>query len=72
MVVHQPGDWFAETLQGLIDQDYPGLQFLFLLTGEATDPGNQPARDLIDTMVPDAVVRYVGGTRATRLPATPS
>ena len=61
MVVHQPGDWFAETLQGLIDQDYPGLQFLFLLTGEATDPGNQPARDLIDTMVPDAVVRYVGG-----------
>ncbi|NBU38025.1 MAG: glycosyltransferase family 2 protein, partial [Actinobacteria bacterium] len=61
MVVHQPGDWFVETLQGLIDQDYPGLQFLFLLTGEATDPGNQPARDLIDTMVPDAVVRYVGG-----------
>ena len=61
MVVHQPGDWFAETLQGLVDQDYPGLQFLFLLTGEATEPGNQPARDLIDTMVPDAVVRYVGG-----------
>jgi len=61
MVVHQPGDWFSETLQGLVDQDYPGLQFLFLLTGDATDPGNQPARDLIDTMVPDAVVRYVGG-----------
>ncbi len=61
MVVHQPGEWFAETLQGLIDQDYPGLQLLFLLTGEATDPGNQPARDLIDTMVPDAVIRHVGG-----------
>ena len=61
MVVHQPGDWFAETLQGLLDQDYPGLQFLFLLTGEAGDPGNQAARDLIDTMVPDAVVRHVGG-----------
>ena len=61
MVVHQPGDWFAETLQGLADQDYPGLQYLFLLTGEAADPGNQPARDLIDTMIPDAVVRHVGG-----------
>ena len=61
MVVHQPGDWFAETLQGLIDQDYPGLQYLFLLTGEAGDPGNQPARDLIDTMIPDAVVRHAGG-----------
>lgn len=61
MVVHQPGDWFADALQGLAGQDYPALQYLFLLTGSPTDPANQPARDLIETMVPGAVVRHVGG-----------
>lgn len=61
MVVHQPGDWFVETLRGLAEQDYPGLQYLFLLTGEAGDPAGQPARDAIETHVPGAVVRHTGG-----------
>ena len=61
MVVHQPGEWFADTLAGLAAQDYPALQHLFLLTGSPTDPENQPARDLIETMVPGAVVRHTGG-----------
>jgi GT2 family glycosyltransferase len=35
MVVHQPGDWFDETLEALAEQDYPNLRTLFLVT--ATD-----------------------------------
>ena len=61
MVVHQPGEWFADALQGLAGQDYPALQHLFLLTGDPNDPENQPARDLIETIVPGAVVRHIGG-----------
>ena len=32
MVVHEPGDWFDETLGALAAQDYPNLRSLFLLT----------------------------------------
>ena len=32
MVVHEPGDWFDETLRSLAAQDYPSLRYLFLLT----------------------------------------
>jgi GT2 family glycosyltransferase len=32
MVVHEPGDWFDETLRSLAAQDYPSLRHLFLLT----------------------------------------
>jgi GT2 family glycosyltransferase len=32
VVVHEPGDWFEETLDALADQDYPNLRFLFLDT----------------------------------------
>ncbi|MFM7263481.1 MAG: glycosyltransferase family 2 protein, partial [Acidimicrobiales bacterium] len=60
MVVHEPGDWFAETLVALAGQDYPGLQTLFLLNGTPDDPTTQHARDLIATHVPGAVVRHTG------------
>jgi len=60
MVVHEPGDWFAETLAALAGQDYPGLQTLFLLNGTPDDPATQRAHDLIDTHVPGAVVRHTG------------
>ena len=60
MVVHEPGDWFAETLAALAGQDYPGLQTLFLLNGTPDDPAAQQARDLIATHVPGAVVRHTG------------
>jgi GT2 family glycosyltransferase len=61
MVVHEPGEWFAETVAALASQDYPALQFLFLLSGEPSAPANGPARDLIETSLPDAVIRYTGG-----------
>ena len=32
VVVHEPGDWFDETLDAFAQQDYPNLRFLFLLT----------------------------------------
>lgn len=61
MVVHEPGDWLQESLQGVVDQDYPALQLLVLVTGDETDPGAGPVRDLISTCAPDAVVRFLGG-----------
>ena len=61
MVVHEPGDWFAETVMALASQDYPAMQYLFLLSGEPAGPANGPARDLIETSLPDAVIRYTGG-----------
>ena len=59
-MVHEPGDWFAETLHALAGQDYPALQHLFLLNGTPDDPRLQPARDLIATVLPDAAVRHTG------------
>jgi GT2 family glycosyltransferase len=32
MVVHQPGEWFEETLEAVAAQDYPNFRLLFLLT----------------------------------------
>ncbi|MHC5028770.1 MAG: hypothetical protein ACYTGR_18630, partial [Planctomycetota bacterium] len=32
MVVHEPGDWFDDTLASLAEQDYPNLRTLFLVT----------------------------------------
>ena len=37
MVVHEPGDWFDETLRSLAAQDYPNLRTLFLLTPAPAD-----------------------------------
>ncbi|MFM2077144.1 MAG: hypothetical protein RJA49_1034 [Actinomycetota bacterium] len=56
MVVHQPGDWFDEVLDGLARQDYTNLKLLFLVVGEADD---LPA--LIRDRVPNAFVRAVAG-----------
>jgi GT2 family glycosyltransferase len=61
MVVHEPGDWFADTVAALAAQDYPAVQYLFLLTGEPASPAGQPARDLIETALPAAVIRHTGG-----------
>ena len=57
MVVHDPGDWFAETLASLASQDYPDVRLVALLTaatGSATS-------ELIRQTFPAAVVRTVEG-----------
>ena len=62
VVVHEPGDWFEETLEACAEQDYPNLRFLFLVAESATDVG--PAFGQMETAIqawiPDAFVRSVG------------
>lgn len=57
MVVHEPGDWFDETLHAMAAQDYPNLRHLFLLTPE-TDADEVEAH--IRAVLPDAFVRRLG------------
>lgn len=55
-VVHEPGRWFDEVLDGLAAQDYPNLRRLFLVVGDVRDV---PAR--VKARIPDAFVRRVEG-----------
>lgn len=61
MVVHEPGDWLTESLQGIVAQDYDALQLLVLVTGNEADPRSGEIRDLIATVAPQAVVRSLEG-----------
>jgi GT2 family glycosyltransferase len=56
VVVHQPGPWFDETLDGLAEQDYPNLRCLFLVAGE---PADVPTR--VRARVRGAFVRAAQG-----------
>lgn len=60
MVIHEAGDWLAESLRGLADQDYAGLQTLLLLSGTSETPGARATLDLVESIVPTAVVRFLG------------
>ena len=55
-VVHEPGPWFDEVLDGLAEQDFTNLKHLFLVT---SDPGDIPAR--IRDRVPNSFVRAASG-----------
>ncbi len=61
MVVHEPGDWLVESLRGLADQDYESLQILVLVSGTSENPGARDVLDTIQSTVPHAVVRFLGG-----------
>ena len=66
MVVHDPGDWFDETLQALAVQDYPNFRTLFLLSPAPSDEiAETTAR--IRRVIPGAFVREAqlaaGGAR---------
>lgn len=61
VVAHDPGDWFAESLRGLAEQDYASLQTLILVTGREDDPVSLAVQDTISTYLPTAVVRFLGG-----------
>lgn len=58
MVVHDPGDWFDETLQSLADQDYPNLRTLFLVTAR-DDADVEQVTTRIRAVLPGAFVRPV-------------
>lgn len=61
VVVHEPGDWLADSLGALASQDYPALQHLILVTGSESDPGRRPILDAIQTHLPTGLVRFLGG-----------
>jgi GT2 family glycosyltransferase len=56
MVVHEPGDWFDETLRSLAAQDYPSLRSLFLLTPDSDAELNETTTR-IRRILPSAFVR---------------
>ncbi|MSZ97121.1 MAG: glycosyltransferase, partial [Actinobacteria bacterium] len=60
MVVHEPGDWLAESLQGLAMQDYANLQSLVLITGDEGHELSGEISDRVATDLPSAVVRFLG------------
>lgn len=57
MVVHEPGDWFAETLTSLAAQEYPDVRVVAFLT--STTPAL--VEDHIRRQHPTAIVRHVEG-----------
>lgn len=64
VVVHEPGEWFDETLESLARQDYPNLNTLFLVTGAVDGAGAGGGDDLparIRAVLPEAFVRLVEG-----------
>ena len=60
MVVHEPGDWFDETLDSLAAQDYPNLRTLFLVP-DADDDEHDALTARIRGVIPTAFVRSVVG-----------
>ncbi len=59
MVVHEPGDWFEETLDAFGAQDYTNLRALFLLT-TADEAEADEISDRIRAVLPTAFVRTIG------------
>lgn len=60
MVVHEPGDWFDETLRALADQDYPNFRSLFLVTARSDDELDEVS-SRIRGVLPGAFVRAAPG-----------
>lgn len=61
MVVHEPGDWFDETLASLAAQDYANFRTLFLITAtDEEDVADVTAR--IRAVIPNAFIRNLPGS----------
>jgi GT2 family glycosyltransferase len=62
MVVHEPGNWFDETLTALASQDYSNFRMLFLVTpgpdAPTTDAAFTEITDRIRAVIPGAFVRH--------------
>jgi GT2 family glycosyltransferase len=61
VVVHQPGDWFDETLAALAAQDYPNVRHLFITTAATSQASTEPVTERIRRFLPGAFVRGVEG-----------
>ena len=60
MVVHEPGEWFDETLSSLAAQDYANFRTLFLLS-ETDDDRSGELTQRIRRTVPTAFIRPLAG-----------
>jgi GT2 family glycosyltransferase len=63
VVVHEPGEWFDDTLEAFARQDYPNLRTLFLVVsdGASDDGGDAETIDQrIQRRLPGSFVRSVG------------
>ena len=59
--MHQPGDWFEDTLAALAAQDYPNLRMLFLVVaGPEGGVGFAEIDERIRQHLPESFVREVG------------
>lgn len=55
MVVRQPGEWFAETLRCIAQQDYPNLRHVFFVAD--TDEDFEQTAQTVLNVLPNAFVR---------------
>jgi GT2 family glycosyltransferase len=55
VVTHEPGEWFASTLEALAEQDYPDLRVIVVDCGSALDPSER-----VRQILPDAAVYRLG------------
>ena len=61
VVVHDPGDWFDETLDAFAHQDYPNLRVLFLVVSDGSADTTVAEIDArIQQRLPGSFVRSVG------------
>ena len=66
VVVHEPGDWFTDTIDAFADQDYPNLRFLFLVTDSGSAGSSDASTDFdvveaaITARLENAFVRSLG------------
>ena len=61
VVVHDPGEWFDDTLDAFARQDYPNLRLLFLVVDEQPAlEGASSIDDRIQQRIPGSFVRALG------------
>ena len=63
MVVHEPGEWFDETLASLASQDYPNVQSVFFVTSRVGEAGVDVARSEAVRMGAEQVLLTERGER---------
>jgi GT2 family glycosyltransferase len=61
VVVHDPGEWFDETLAALAAQDYPNMRFLFLVVGDPDAELLEAVTVRIRSYLPAAFIRGIAG-----------
>ena len=62
--MHDPGDWFDDTLDVFARQDYPNLRVLFLVVSDSADDPERTHADAVDERIqrrlPGSFVRTIG------------